>query len=214
MNRRQFVGVLAALLPVTSAACARRRPGGLPDFVALIDRVGRSVVAVGDGRQTLGSGFAVGSRLVVTAAHLALAAGSTIDVSVGGVRQPARLLGTREEDDIALLEVGQDLPPLRLAASAPAVGEWIVVVGNPFGGGMTATAGIVSGAPGSITATPELARRLQINASVNPGNSGGPVCNQRGEVVGATTTLVAGGQGLAFATPAAAIRAFLTSLGK
>jgi S1-C subfamily serine protease len=104
--------------------------------------------------------------------------------------------------------------PLRLAANPPQVGEWIVVLGNPFGAGTTATAGIISAAPGAITANAQLARQVQINASVNPGNSGGPVCNRAGDVVGATTTLVAAGQGIAFATSAATIRAFLTSLGK
>jgi serine protease Do len=79
---------------------------------------------------------------------------------------------------------------------------------------MTATAGIVSASPGAIAATPELARRIQINASVNPGNSGGPVVNLAGEVVGATTSLVAGGQGIAFATSAAVLRAFLATTRK
>jgi serine protease Do len=115
---------------------------------------------------------------------------------------------------VALLEVSQALTPLVLATTAPRVGEWIVVLGNPIGGGTTATTGIVSAAPGAISATPELVRRLQIDASVNPGNSGGPVCNLRGEVIGSTTSLVSGAQGIAFATPASALRAFLASFGK
>jgi serine protease Do len=150
----------------------------------------------------------------VTAAHVAQAAGNGPTVTSAAGKQTARVIGTREEDDLALLEIGQALTPLRLAAQPPRVGEWIVVIGNPFGAGTTATVGIVSAAPGAITATPQLARQIQINASVNPGNSGGPVCNLNGEVVGATTTLVAAGQGIAFATSAALINAFLTSLSR
>ena len=206
--------MIAAGVPLLgSAACASRstRLSGLPDFVALIERVTPSVVAVGDAGQTLGSGFAVTDRIVVTAAHVAQALGAQAAVITRGGRQPARVVATRPDDDIALLEVGKALPPLPLASALPKVGEWIVVVGNPFGGGTTATAGIVSAAPGAISANPELARRIQINASVNPGNSGGPVINLAGEVVGATTSLVAGGQGIAFATSAAVVRAFVAT---
>jgi serine protease Do len=218
MTRRQFSSLLALGVPALGAGgCATREPrvpGALPDFVALIERIAPAVVAIGDGTQTLGSGFAVRPTLVITAAHVAQAAGAgAVAVSRQG-RQAARLVAMREEDDIAVLELREALPALALAASPSKVGEWIVVVGNPFGAGTTATAGIVSAAPGAIAATPELARRIQINAAVNPGNSGGPVCNLRGEVVGATTSLVAGGQGIAFATSASALAAFLTSVGR
>jgi S1-C subfamily serine protease len=216
MSRRDFTRLLMLAVPaIGSGACAVRaqRQSSLPDFVALVERAAPSVVAVGEAKQTLGSGFAVAADLVVTAAHVAQAVKQLVVTSPGGA-QPARVLGARTDDDVALLEVGTPLKPLPLAAALPRVGEWIVVVGNPFGGGMTATAGIVSAAPGAIAANPELARRIQINASVNPGNSGGPVINLAGEVVGATTSLVAGGQGIAFATSAAVIRAFLATRGK
>lgn len=217
MTRRHFTWMLAAGVPLAgSAACASRAPrlSALPDFVALVERVTPSVVAVGDGSQTLGSGFAVTEKLVVTAAHVAQALGSQPSILTTAGRQPVRVVATRPDDDIALLEVSKTLPPLPLAGSPPKVGEWIVVVGNPFGGATTATAGIVSAAPGAITANPELARRIQINAAVNPGNSGGPVINLAGEVIGATTSLVAAGQGIAFATSAAVVRAFLDNRGK
>ena len=217
ISRRQFAGLFLVGLPMLgSFACAARarQLSSLPDFVALIDRVAPSVVAVGDAKQTLGSGFAVAPGLVITAAHVAAAIGAQAVVISPAGRQPARVLGMRQDDDIALLEVGKPLPPLGLAAAPPKVGEWIVVVGNPFGAGMMATAGIVSAAPGAISANPELARRIQLNAAVNPGNSGGPVVNLAGEVVGATTSLVAGGQGIAFATSAAVLRTFLATRGK
>lgn len=217
-TRRDLVRMLALGVPVLgSTACATvsaPASASLPDFVSLVERVSPSVVAIGDSTQTLASGFAVGETLVVTAAHAVQTLGSGAVVTSARGRHAARLVGTREQDDLALLEIGASLPPLSLATMLPRVGEWVVVIGNPFGAGMTVTAGIVSAAPGAITATPELARRIQINASVNPGNSGGPVCNLRGEVIGATTTLVAGGQGIAFATSALAVRDFLATVRK
>jgi len=217
ISRRRFAGLLTLGIPLLgSAACSvrSRRLSELPDFVALVQRVAPSVVAVGTAGQTLGSGFAVAPDLVLTAAHVAQSLGAQATVTSSAGRQPVRVVGIRKDDDIALLEVKQSLPPLTLAAAVPRVGEWIVVMGNPFGAGMVATAGIVSAAPGAITANPELARRIQINAAVNPGNSGGPVVNLAGEVVGATTTLVAAGQGIAFATAASAVRSFLATRGK
>jgi serine protease Do len=221
ISRRQFARLLAAGVPVfvlpgavSARAAQTRQTGALPDFVALIERVSPSIVAVGEAKQTIGSGFAVAPNLVVTAAHVGAALGADIAVTSAAGRQSARLVATHKDDDIALLEVEKPLPALPLAGEPSKVGEWIVVIGNPFGAGMVATVGIVSAAPGAITATAELSRRIQINASVNPGNSGGPVVNLAGEVVGATTSLVAGGQGIAFATSAAAIRAFIATSRK
>ena len=217
-SRRQFAGLFVAGVPLLGALTSKsafaaqgRRPTALPDFVDLIERVSPSVVAVGDGKQTVGSGFAVAPDLVITAAHVAAAIGAAATVIASTGRQPARIVATLEEDDMALLAIEKPLAPLRLADGPPKVGEWIVVIGNPFGAGTTATVGIVSAAPGTITATPELARRVQINAAVNPGNSGGPVVNLSGDVVGATTSLVAGGQGIAFATSAATLRSLLST---
>jgi serine protease Do len=214
LTRREFARLLGCGLPAVAAArCAARSAGG-PNFVGVIEKVSPSVVAVGNATQTLGSGFVVRPNLVITAAHVAQAAGTNVAIALGSTRRGARLVGMREEDDLAALEISESLAPLRLGSQSPRVGEWIVVIGNPFGAGTTATAGIVSAIPGAITASPQLARQIQINASVNPGNSGGPVCNLSGEVVGATTTLVAAGQGIAFATSAALIASFLTSLSK
>jgi len=218
MNRRRFASLMAWGLPgLGAAACAAHDPSRLatlPDFVGLIERIGPSVAAIGDGKQTVGSGFAIRPTLVITAAHVAQAVGGSAVVVSSGRQQAARIVAVREEDDVALLEVSQAMPPLVLAATPARVGEWVVVVGNPFGAGMTATAGIVSAAPGAISANPDLARRIQINAAINPGNSGGPVCNLRGEVIGATTSLVPAGQGIGFATSASLLQTFLASSGK
>jgi serine protease Do len=164
----------------------------------------------------VGSGFLSRGGLVVTAAHVVQGAGAAVAVRSSAGRQPARVIATDQARDLALLEVqGQQAPAvlLPLATSPPKVGEWIIVLGNPFGAGLVATAGIVSGAPGAI-ATAAFSEKLQINAAVNPGNSGGPVCNLRGEVVAVASSLVPGGQGIAFATPAAAVDRLLVSTGR
>jgi serine protease Do len=215
---RSALTLMLTLAAPTFSACATdppRRSAPAPDFVELIARVSPSVATVGDDTQSLGSGFVAQANAVVTAAHVVAAAKSQVSVVIGSRRYPARVVRSDAGLDLALLQVsaGSMPAPLPIAASAPRVGEWIVVLGNPFGSGVTATVGIVSGAPGAI-AEPALVQRIQINAAVNPGNSGGPICNARGEVIGVASSFLPAGQGLAFATSAQQLRAFLNSAGK
>ncbi len=179
-----------------------------PDFVDLIRRVSPAVLGIADERGVIGSGFRLqNTRFVVTAAHVVSALRGSPAVAWDGTRWPVRVLGTDGKNDLALLELPADapMPGLALAAAAPAMGEWLLVLGRPFGTRTTATMGIVSASPGTIAATPELMTRIQINAAVNPGNSGGPVINLKGEVIGVASALLPAGQGLAFAIPASAI---------
>lgn len=213
LTRRRFVQLLALGVPGLNAAGCAARAVVAPDFVPLVARLSPSVVAIAKGAETVGSGFVVRPNVIITAAHVAHAAGNGLIVRSGAGTQPARVLGWRDDDDIAVLGVPEVLPPIALSTEAPRVGEWIVVLGNPFGAGTTATAGIVSAVPGTITATPQLARQIQINASVNPGNSGGPVCNLRGQAIGATTTFVTAGQGIAFVVSSSRINSILAELG-
>ena len=214
MQRRDFTSALLLGFPALLAgACARPRGRALetvPDFAALVERMSPGVVAIGDGKQTLGSGFGIGPGLALTAAHVAKAAGAAPVVISGAGKHVGRVLATDDANDLALVSAMPAAPVLPLSSANPRVGEWVLVLGNPFGAGLTATAGIVSAAPGAIRA-PGLEGRLQINAAVNPGNSGGPVCNVRGEVIGLATTFVPNGQGIAFVTPAPVIRTFLAS---
>jgi S1-C subfamily serine protease len=214
IGRRQFTRGLLLAVPALhglAASVAAGQRDGFPDFVGLVERATPALVAIAGAKQTIGSGFFVRPNVVVTAAHVAQAAGAAIFVATPAGREPARLVATDASHDIALLEISGSAATsvLTLATAPPKVGEWIVVLGNPFGAGVTVTAGIVSAAPGAITASPALIDKLQINAAVNPGNSGGPVCNLRGEVVAVASSLVPGGQGLAFATPAAAVQVML-----
>lgn len=190
-----------------------------PDFVDLVRHVSPAVVGVGDERGVLGTGFRlVDTRLVVTAAHLLGPALTSPAVFWQDRRWPVRVLRIDANNDLALLELPADapMPGLTLVppASAPATGAWIIVLGRPFGTKTTATVGIVSATPGTIAAAPQLMERIQINAAVNPGNSGGPVVNVRGEVVAVASALLPAGQGLAFAIPASAVTELLSSAGR
>ena len=199
---------------LTLAGCIQGAISQGPDFVDLIRRASPAVVGVGDERGVVGTGFRlIDTRLVVTAAHLLQPASAGTAVFWEHRRWPVRVLRSDANSDLAILELPSDAPmpglPLVAPASAPATGAWIVVLGRPFGTQTTATVGIVSATPGTIAAAPQLMERIQINAAVNPGNSGGPVVNVRGEVVAVASALLPAGQGLAFAVPAAAVTALL-----
>ena len=213
MLRREFLsGLLTAAAVVPPRLSRDQSPA--PDFVALVKRVQPAVVAIAGPADTIGSGYIDATGVVVTAAHVAHAA-QTLFVRMASGRIPVKMLAADDRDDLAILAAPSPIRgggTLSTSVTPPEVGEWIVVLGNPFGAGISATVGIVSALPGSITATEALAARLQINAAVNPGNSGGPVCNVRGEVIGVASSLTPGGQGLAFATPAAAIRRLLSTI--
>jgi serine protease Do len=101
---------------------------------------------------------------------------------------------------------------VRLGDSAQLqVGEWVLAIGNPFGLEQTVTAGIVS-AKGRVIGAGPYDDFIQTDASINPGNSGGPLFNTRGEVVGINTAIIAGGQGIGFATPINAVQGVLKQL--
>src|SRR3990172_4224191 len=100
-----------------------------------------------------------------------------------------------------VIENDEELPVAALGDSDKLeIGEWVVAIGNPFGLGGSVTAGIVS-QKGRVIGAGPYDNFIQTDASINPGNSGGPLFNLRGEVVGVNTAVVAGGQGIGFATP-------------
>src|SRR3546814_3144080 len=104
---------------------------------------------------------------------------------------PAEVVGTDPATDLALLKIESEepLPALELGDSdAAEVGDWVMAVGNPFGLGGTVTAGIISARGRNIQAGP-YDDFLQIDASINRGNSGGPLFNLDGEVLGVNTAI-------------------------
>jgi len=165
----------------------------------------------------LGSGFFVSSEgHIVTNNHL-VANGSRFEVTIdSGKTFAAKVIGTDPQTDLALIKVSAstDFPYVRLAAEAPRTGDWVLVVGNPFGLGGTVTAGIVSARGRDIGAGP-YDDFIQIDAPVNQGNSGGPTFNVRGEVIGVNTAIFSpsgGSIGVAFDIPAETVKLVVAQL--
>jgi serine protease Do len=153
---------------------------------------------------------------VVTNNHV-VENGKRVEVTLDDGRTlGAKVLGTDPKSDLALLKVteGGPFPYVKLAATSPRVGDWVVAIGNPFGLGGTVTSGIVSARGRDIGAGP-YDDFLQIDAPINRGNSGGPTFNLRGEVVGVNTAIASpsgGSVGLAFAIPSSTVQAVVDQL--
>lgn len=209
--------VLAALLAVGACASAPQR--GAADFVPIVRAAAPAVVGVADDSGVIGSGFrAQPSMLIVTAAHVVAHPAGSLRVRSQGQDYAVRLLASDAEADLALLQLAAPAPigslQLSVADTAAEPGAWILVLGCPFGGGVTATAGILSAAPGAVLEPRPLQARIQLNAAVNAGNSGGPVLDQSGKVIGVANATIPGGFGLGFAIPASAVSALLKKTGQ
>ena len=155
----------------------------------------------------VGSGFIIDPEgLVVTNHHVIEHADSIEVVFEDGSRIPATLKGTDAKTDLALLEIdmGHPLPYVVFGNSDEAeVGDWVVAIGNPFGLGGTTTSGIISARGRDIQSGP-LDDFIQIDASINRGNSGGPLFNTSGEVIGVNSAIYSpngGSVGIGFAIP-------------
>ena len=166
----------------------------------------------------VGSGFVIdASGLVVTSNHVVKGADSVTVTLQDGRKLEARVVGTDPKTDLALLEVDADepLPAVEFGNSERTrVGDWVVAVGNPFGLGGTVTAGIVSGRGRDIGSGP-YDDFLQIDAPINRGNSGGPLFDRSGRVVGVNTAIFSptgGNVGIGFAIPANVARPVIESL--
>jgi serine protease Do len=164
-----------------------------------------------------GSGFFVSSDgYAVTNFHVVEKA-DNVEVSLDDGRVfTAKVIGVDERSDVALVKVdgAGRVPFVTFADDAPRIGDWVIAVGNPFGLGGTVTAGIVSARGRDIGAGP-YDDFLQIDAAVNRGNSGGPTFDTDGNVVGVNTAIVSptgSSVGIAFAIPAATVKAVVTQL--
>ena len=157
--------------------------------------------------RSLGSGFIIDdSGLVVTSQHVIDNADEIEVILDDGRSFPVSIRGQDERTDIALLQIEstERFPYLALGDSDTArVGDWVVAIGNPFGLGGTTTSGIVSARGRNINSGPYL-DYIQIDAPINRGNSGGPLFNQAGEVIGVNTAIYSpngGSVGIGFAIP-------------
>ena len=168
--------------------------------------------------QGAGSGFIIDpAGYIVTNDHVVGNADQiTVDLA-DGTELPARVIGTDELTDVALIRVtaSHPLPYVTWGDSRSVeVGDWVVAAGNPFGLGGSVSAGIVSARGRDIGAGP-FDDFLQIDAPINPGNSGGPVFNEQGQVVAVDTAIASptgASVGIGFAIPAEIVRNIVAEL--
>ena len=203
----------------------------VPDFARVADTVAPSVVTVistvprpagrpNKALRGLGSGVVVKHKYILTNEHV-VASASRVDVELAtGERIPAEVEVAEPLLDLALLKLERgidEVPSVQWSDDEPRPGQWVMAVGQPFGLGHTVTVGVISGLDRDHD---DLGRPagldpdgfwsfIQTDASINIGNSGGPLVGADGTIVGITTAVRNDGQGLAFAIPAAMAQRFV-----
>ena len=155
----------------------------------------------------LGSGFIIKENGTVITNNHVIANAEDILVRVGSKEYKAKVIGADPYMDIAVLkmETNEKFKAVKFGDSSVArVGDWVVAIGNPFGLGGTVTSGIISARNRDINLT-RYDDFIQTDASINQGNSGGPLFSLKGEVIGINTAIIAPGQagsiGIGFAIP-------------
>jgi len=220
-----YIGDFSSETPPTTASVAtgntdRENENALDAYSRVVtgvaERAGPAVVAIAvpDRRDTRGrrlpsgggSGFLfTPDGLILSNAHVVQGARSIEVMTTAGHTLAADLLGEDPHTDLALLRVPapQPLPALPLgSARGIRVGQLVVAIGNPFGFESTVTAGVVSALGRSLRAVSGrlIEDVIQTDAALNPGNSGGPLLDAAGQVIGVNTAIIAAAQGICFAT--------------
>ena len=169
---------------------------------------------------SLGSGFVIDKEGIVITNNHVVANAEDILVRVGEKEYEANIIGADPYMDIAVIQMKtkDKFKPVSFGDSSKArVGDWVVAIGNPFGLGGTVTSGIISARNRQIGLT-RYEDFIQTDASINQGNSGGPLFNLKGEVIGINTAIIAPGQsgsiGIGFAIPANAAENVINQLIK
>ena len=167
---------------------------------------------------SLGSGFVIDAAgVVITNNHVIDGANEVQVIFNDGQKLKAEIIGKDQKVDVAVLRVKPEKPlkAVKFGDSDKArVGDWVLAVGNPFGLGGSVTAGIVSARNRNIDSGP-YDNYIQTDASINKGNSGGPLFNMDGDVIGINTAILSpsgGSVGIGFATPANTVQPVIDQL--
>jgi serine protease Do len=169
---------------------------------------------------SLGSGFVIDpSGIIITNNHVIADANEVTVIFTDGSKLKAEVVGKDTKVDVAVLRVKPDKPLKAVKfgdSEKMRVGDWVIAVGNPFGLGGSVTAGIISARNRNIDSGP-YDSFFQIDAAINKGNSGGPLFNMNGEVIGINTAILSpsgGWSGIGFANPSATIAPVIDQLQK
>jgi S1-C subfamily serine protease len=183
--------------------------------VGVVETVGTAVIGVapprGQSRGASGSGFLIApDGYALTNSHVAAGRSRLSTITHEGDQLDAELIGDDPATDLALIRVqARDLPYTQLGDSdALRVGQLVIAIGSPFGFQSTVSTGIVSALGRAMRAIDGrlIENIVQHTAPLNPGNSGGPLVDSRGRVVGINTAVIALAQGLGFSVPASTAR--------
>jgi S1-C subfamily serine protease len=194
--------------------------------IGVAEEVGPAVVSISrrSRRGPAGAGSGVvftADGYVLTNAHVADGAHELELAFTDGATSPARVIGVDPATDLAVLRAAGAVPKAARFGSSAAlrVGQLVVAIGNPLGFSSTVSAGVVSALGRTMRARDGRAMEgiIQSDVALNPGNSGGPLVDSRGRVVGVNTAIILGAQGISFSVPvdtAAWVVAELMSTGR
>lgn len=169
-------------------------------------------------RKGSGSGVIIdASGHLLTNQHVIGGADEIMVTLSDGKKVKATIVGQDESSDLAVLKIptSGSIPFVPLGDSdSLRVGEWVIAIGNPFGLGITVTAGVISalGRELSVDRNRTYRNLIQTDASINPGNSGGALVNAKGEVIGINTAILPYGQGIGFAIPVSSAKKIIGDL--
>ena len=198
----------------------------LPSISNLVARVSPSVVNIvvttDTGETTSegqGSGFIISDKLEVVTNYHVIEGGTNIEIEFNdGRRYPAKILGTDEETDLALLQIQttEKIPHVNFHQPKDLrIGDWVVAIGNPFGIGQSTSLGVISAIGREKVDSGSYVDYIQTDATINRGNSGGPLFNLNGDVVGVNSAIYSptgASVGIAFVIPHHTAERIITSL--
>ena len=200
----------------------------LPSIANLVDRVSPSVVNIvvttDTGETTSegqGSGFIISDKLEVVTNYHVIEGGTNIEIEFNdGRRYDAKILGTDEETDLALLQIQttDKIPHVNFHQPRNLrIGDWVVAIGNPFGIGQSTSLGVISAIGREKVDSGSYVDYIQTDATINRGNSGGPLFNLNGDVVGVNSAIYSptgASVGIAFVIPHHTAERIITALRK